>query len=202
MDDRRPKHGRSTAGTRVKRGRRLASVHDCQQPGDLMSDLIAVAYNDLPTAELARDRLARLQREHVIELSDLAVVERKDDGKIKLHQARNMTAGGALGGAAWGGLIGLLFFMPLLGMAIGGATGAAVGAATDVGVDDDFMRDLGRHLVPGAAAVFVLVDKRNPDKVVPELAPLGGQLIRTSLSNEEEQHLRDAVKAARAPQPA
>ncbi|GAA2157192.1 DUF1269 domain-containing protein [Actinomadura napierensis] len=166
-----------------------------------MSDLIAVAYDDLPRAERARDKIIQLHRDHTIELADVVVVERRQNGKIKLHQARSMTAGGALGGAAWGGLIGLVFFMPLLGMAIGGATGAAMGAAADAGIDDDFMRDLGEHLAPGAAAVFVLVDKRNPDKVVPEMAPLGGRIIRTSLTDEQEQHLRDAVKAARTPQP-
>ncbi|MFI0405782.1 DUF1269 domain-containing protein [Actinomadura sp. 3N508] len=167
-----------------------------------MSDLLAVAYDDLATAEQARDKLVQLQKEHVIELADVVVVERKQNGKIKLHQARNLTAGGAVGGAAWGGLIGLIFFMPLLGMAVGGATGAAMGAASDAGIDDEFMRNLGDHLTPGAAAVFVLVDKRNPDKVIPEMAPLGGELIQTSLSTEEEKHLREAIKAAHAPQPA
>lgn len=73
---------------------------------------------------------------------------------------------------------------------------------SDTGIDDHFMRDLGEQLAPGGAAVFVLVDKRNPDKVIPEMAPLGGRIIRTSLSTEDERHLRDAVKAARAPQPA
>ncbi|MFI0366936.1 DUF1269 domain-containing protein [Actinomadura sp. 1N219] len=167
-----------------------------------MSDLIAVAYDDLATAEQARDKLVQLQKEHVLELADVVVVERKQNGKIKLHQARNLAAGGALGGAAWGGLIGLIFFMPLLGMAVGGATGAAMGAASDAGIDDAFMRDLGDHLTPGGAALFVLVDKRNPDKAIPELAPLGGKIIQTSLSSDEEDHLRAAVKAARAPQPA
>ncbi|WP_067477458.1 DUF1269 domain-containing protein [Actinomadura hibisca] len=163
-----------------------------------MSDLIAIAYDDLATAQQARDKLVQLQKEHVIELEDVVVVERKDDGKIKLHQANSLVAGGALGGAAWGGLIGLIFFMPLLGMAIGGATGAAVGAATDTGVDDDFMRRLGEGLRPGAAAVFVLVDKRNPDKVVPEMAQFGGQIIQTSLSTEDEQGLREAVETSRS----
>ncbi|TDC84613.1 DUF1269 domain-containing protein [Actinomadura sp. 7K507] len=167
-----------------------------------MSDLIAIAYDDLGSAEQARAKLAQLQKEHVIELADMVIVEHREKGKIKLHQARNLTAAGALGGAAWGGLIGLLFLNPLLGMALGGATGAAVGSSTDVGVDDEFMRDLGRHLLPGTAALFLLVDKRNPDKVIPEMAPLGGQLIRTSLTDEDEQHLREAIKAARTHQPA
>ncbi|WP_018653895.1 DUF1269 domain-containing protein [Actinomadura flavalba] len=162
-----------------------------------MSDLIAVAYPDLATAEQARDKLADLQRRHLIKLEDLVVVERRQDGNIKLHQSTKLVAGGALGGAAWGGLIGLIFLNPLLGMAIGGATGAAVGAATDLGVNDDFMRDLGQGLSPGASAVFVLVDSFTPDKVVPELAPLGGQLISTSLSDSAEERLREAVAAAR-----
>lgn len=163
-----------------------------------MSDLIAVAYPDVPTAEQARAKMAELHKQHVIELADLAVVERGQDGKIKLHQSRNLVAGGALGGALWGGLIGLIFFMPLLGMAVGGATGAALGASGDGGVDDDFMRELGRNLPPGGAAVFALVDKRNPDKAVPELAPLGGRLIKTSLTDEEENRLREAAERARA----
>jgi uncharacterized membrane protein len=168
-----------------------------------MSDLIAVAYPDLTTANSARDRLIELNREHTIELADLAVVEHRSDGKIKLHQTGGSnTATGALGGALWGGLIGLLFFVPLLGMAVGGATGAAIGAGTDTGVDDAFMRNLSQNLAPGSAAVFALVAKRNPDKVVPELAPLGGELIHTSLSDADEQALRDAVRAAQAAAPA
>ena len=52
------------------------------------------------------------------------IVERKDDGKIKLHQP-SLAGAGALGGAAWGGLIGLIFLVPFFGMAIGAASGAA-----------------------------------------------------------------------------
>ena len=54
-----------------------------------------------------------------------------------------------MGGALWGGLIGLIFFVPLFGMAIGAATGAAAGTLTDVGVDDNFMKDLGREAAAG-----------------------------------------------------
>jgi uncharacterized membrane protein len=36
------------------------------------------------------------------------------------------------------------------------------------------------------------------EKVVPQIAPFGGELIQTSLSEEDEQHLREAVRAAQA----
>jgi uncharacterized membrane protein len=163
-----------------------------------MSDLVAIAYDDVATAEQVRDELMRLQREQIIVLDDAVVVERKDDGKIKLHQARSTTGAGAAGGALWGGLIGLIFFMPFLGAAVGAASGAALGSAADVGVDDNFMRDLGQHLHPGAGALFLLIAKSTPDKVIPQVAKYGGEIIKTSLSADAEEHLRETARAARA----
>jgi uncharacterized membrane protein len=159
-----------------------------------MSNLVAVAFPDRATAEEVMATLGRLQKEHSIELEDAVVVTRDENGKVKLHQSRNLTATGAAGGALWGGLIGLIFFVPLLGMAIGAATGAATGALTDVGVDDNFMKDLGAKLQPGGAAVIVLVHRSTPDKVLPEIAPFGGDVIHTSLDNEAEARLRHILE--------
>lgn len=57
-----------------------------------MSDLIAVAYPDRATAETVRQRLAQLTLEHTLELEDAVVVDRDEDGKVKLHQAHNPVA--------------------------------------------------------------------------------------------------------------
>ena len=160
-----------------------------------MSNLIAVAFPDRATAEEVMGTLGRLQTEHAIELEDAVIVTRDDKGKVKLHQSRNLTASGAVGGALWGGLIGLIFFVPLFGMAIGAATGAATGALTDVGVDDKFMKELGEKLQPGGAAVIVLIRRSTPDKVLPEIAPFGGDVIHTSLDNEAEERLRHILEA-------
>ncbi|MEV6617233.1 DUF1269 domain-containing protein [Streptomyces sp. NPDC051051] len=98
-----------------------------------------------------------------------------------------------------GGVIGLLFLAPLLGAAVGAAAGAAGGSFTDTGSNDDFMRDLSRNPRPGAAALFVLAEHAAEDKVIPQIAPFGGQSVQTSLSKAEEEHLREAIRAARAP---
>jgi uncharacterized membrane protein len=123
-----------------------------------MSDLVAIAYQDLPTAQQVASNLGDAVKGHDIELDDLVIVERKDDGNVKLHQP-SLAGLGAASGALWGGLIGLIFFMPLFGMAIGAASGAAGGALSDTGVDDDFMKRLGEELQPGKAAMIVLVRK-------------------------------------------
>ncbi len=164
-----------------------------------MSDLIAVAYPDRETAERVRQRLAQLMIEHAIELEDAVIVDRDEKGKVKLHQAHRPTARGAAGGAMWGGLIGLLFLAPLLGMAVGAAAGGASGAFVDVGVNDEFMQDLGQKLTPGGAALIVLVRKVTPDKVLPEIQPYGGEVMQTSLDDESEARLRELLEGTAQP---
>jgi uncharacterized membrane protein len=159
-----------------------------------VSDLVAIAYPDLDTARQVTANAAEAQKQHLLELEDLVIVERRDDGKVKLHQP-SLAGAGAAGGALWGGLIGLIFLVPLFGMAIGAATGAAVGALSDTGVDDQFMKDLGEKLQPGGAAVIALVSKATPDKLLAEIK-IPGEVIQTSLSDESEQALRDALAAA------
>jgi uncharacterized membrane protein len=160
-----------------------------------MSDLIAVAYPDRATAEQVRDELARLTREHVIEIEDAVVVTREPGGKVKLHQP-SLAGIGAAGGALWGGLIGLIFLVPLFGMAIGAASGAIAGALSDTGVDDDFMKRLGSELDEGKAALILLVRDVTADKVLPEIK-IPGTVIQTSLSNEDEAALQAALDAAK-----
>jgi uncharacterized membrane protein len=163
-----------------------------------MSTLIAVAYDDVATAQTVRDHLLDLQTRRLITLEDAVVVERRADGKVKLHQARSAAGAGAIGGALWGGMIGLLFLMPFLGAAVGAATGAAVGSAADNGADEQFMRQIGEELTPGKAALFVLVVSSTPERVLPEIAPYGGHIITTNLSKEAEADLREAAQAAAA----
>src|SRR4051795_5582542 len=162
--------------------------------GASMSTLVAIAYPDQSTAEEVLGTLGRLQTEHAIKLDDAVVVTREQDGKVKLHQSNKLVAGGAAGGALWGGLIGLIFLVPMIGMAVGAATGAAAGALTDVGVDDRFLKDLGAKLQPGGAAVIVLVHSSTPDKVLPEIANFGGEVIQTSLDTEAETRLRHILE--------
>jgi uncharacterized membrane protein len=159
-----------------------------------MSNLVAIAYDDLDTAQQVVSNISRAQAAHEIELDDLVVVERRGDGKIKLHQP-SMAGAGAAGGALWGGLIGLIFLMPLLGMAIGAASGAAAGALTDAGVDDKFMKELGEQMTPGSAAVIALVRRVTMDKVLDSIQ-IPGRIIQTSLDNEAEARLEEALAAA------
>ena len=139
-----------------------------------------------------RAELVQATKEHLVRLEDAVVVEHRDDGKIKLHQAMSATGAGAAGGALWGGLIGLLFLAPLFGMAIGAATGAVAGKMTDVGVNDDFVKQLGAKLPPGGAALIALGRSDAPEKVLERLSRTAARSSRPR-SDEDEARLRAAL---------
>jgi uncharacterized membrane protein len=160
-----------------------------------MPEMMAIVYPDKETAFRVRERLVELQSEYLIELADAVVVTKDAEDKIELHQAVNLTAAGALSGGFWGSLIGLLFLNPLLGLAVGATAGALSGRFSDYGIPDNQMRDLAQSFRPGTAALFVLVRKFTADKVTTEMAKFGGTVLRTSLSQDEEKKLREALQA-------
>ncbi len=160
-----------------------------------MAQLVVFAFKDETGAGQMRDALVGLQKQHLVSLADAAVVIRKPDGKVKVKQAVSLVGAGALGGAFWGMLIGLLFWAPWLGMAIGAAAGALGGALSDVGVDDQFIKEVGGTIEPGQSALFLLVQEWTEDKVMDELARFDAKVLQTSLSKEDEAKLRAAFGA-------
>ena len=162
-----------------------------------MSTLVVVGYDDMFKAEEVRLKLMKMQKDYLIDLADAVVAVKDQEGKVKLHQAVNMTAAGAVSGGFWGTLIGLIFLNPLIGLAVGATTGAVSGALTDLGIDDKFMKDLAATLKPGSSALFVLVQKATPDKVLDELSGTGGTILKSSLSHDDEAKLQTALNAAK-----
>ena len=157
-----------------------------------MSDLIVVAFPDEQLAFELRAELAKLQKSYLIELEDIVVTTKDEQGKVKLHQAVNLTSAGAVGGGFWGMLIGMLFLNPLLGAAVGAGAGALSGRLTDIGINDKFMKELAENFKPGCAAVFILVRKVTPDKVLEGLSAFKGKgkVLQTSLNKDREDTLR------------
>jgi uncharacterized membrane protein len=166
-----------------------------------MSDLIVVGFPQPDEADKVLLKLAQLKKDYLIDLEDAVVVVRDESGKVHLKQSLNLAAVGAVSGLAsggfWGALVGLLFLNPLAGFAIGGAIGAGTGALSgslsDYGIDDDFIKSLGETIPVNSSALFVLVRKAQPDKVLAELSGIQGKVLRTSLSNEQEARLQAAL---------
>lgn len=158
-----------------------------------MATLTVWKFGSAGGAESALGLLERLQKQELIQIDDAAYVFWPDGRKKpKTQQLHSMAGAGALGGSFWGLLFGLIFFVPLLGLAVGAAMGAMAGSLADVGIDDDFIRDVRDQVTPGTSALFVMSSNVVADKVLDEFKTTGASLVSTNLSADQEARLRQA----------
>ena len=167
-----------------------------------MSDLLVIEFKTEAEAEEVRQRLLGMQKEYLIELGDAVVAVKRPDGSVKLNQLVEPVKSGAVSGMFWGALIGLLFMMPLAGAAVGAASGALSGKFTDLGINNDFMKDVAQALQSGNAALFLLIRKMTTDKVLPALQGTGGRVLRSSFDETKEEALQEALAGMRQVQAA
>jgi uncharacterized membrane protein len=148
-------------------------------------------FDDAEGADRAVATLESLAKRQMINLEDAATVSwPSGTKKPKTRQLRSMTTAGALGGSFWGLLFGLIFFVPLLGLAVGAAMGALGGSMSDVGIDDDFIKQVRDRVTPGTSALFVMTSGAVKDKVHEAFAGQKPELIATNLSQDQEDALR------------
>ena len=152
-----------------------------------------------PTADGAKQMegiLLDLQKQHVIEVHDAAIVTwPQGKKKPKTEQLHSLTGQLALMGAFWGMLFGLIFFIPFFGLAVGAAMGALSGKFSDYGIDDNFIKQTREKVTEGTSALFLLTTGAVQDKVVAAMKGQTFEIISTNLPKEKEDELRAAFGA-------
>jgi uncharacterized membrane protein len=160
-----------------------------------MSEMIVLGFKTEAEADNFGLKLAQMQKDLIIELQDAAEVVRDPDGKPHVKHGGSLVGAGALGGAFWGMLFGLLFFVPFLGLAIGAGMGALFGKLGKTGIDKQVLEQMGDAVPPGEAGWFLLVGKITEDKFLAGIEGTTAKVVRTSLSEEQEQDLKHAFGA-------
>lgn len=160
-----------------------------------MSELIIIGYDDHDTAQNAYEEVQRLQGDFIVDLTGLAVVTVDADGKQHVDTPGRIVGASAASGALWGALFGLLFLIPGMGLLLGGAMGALLGKLNKSGIDEAFRGRVDTMLQPGKAAVVIMAAKITEDKFAAAMAPHGGEILKTSLSSEDEEELASELRA-------
>ena len=143
-----------------------------------------------------KSTLLELQKQHLIEVQDAAIVTWPQGKKQpKTQQLHSLTGAGALMGAFWGMLFGLIFFVPFFGLAVGAAMGALMGKFNDYGIDDNFIRQTRAKVTEGTSALFLLTSGAVEDKVVEAMKGQTFEILSTNLPKDKEDALRAAFGA-------
>jgi uncharacterized membrane protein len=147
------------------------------------SHLWAVGYDDMDGAGRVKDEIVALGwHEHYLILSDVAVVVRHPDGSFTLNREPFPTTANIVGSATVGFIAGLVVGAPLSGAAVGALIGSAgTLVASQVGIGDDFVREVQGMMRPGTSALFVLDDAGDMDVILHKMRGLGGTVLKTNV---------------------
>jgi uncharacterized membrane protein len=167
-----------------------------------MSELIVIGY---PTEELAKDVLDRAEaaeHDHLVDLDQVAIAVMDTKGRLHLTTVDHVAERKIFGNVFWGVLIGMLLVIPLSGVILGGAAvlggaiGGIVGLVDQLGIRNDFKKQLANLIQPGTSALFLVVEESSADNAVLVLSHSGGTVLRTTLDKDAEEKLREALVAA------
>ncbi|MFW5709561.1 MAG: DUF1269 domain-containing protein [Chloroflexota bacterium] len=161
-----------------------------------MSQLIVFTYNNQEKAGQVLEAVAELNKQHLIQVQDAAVIVKDANGKVKVQQTLEamVKSSNVASGGFWGLLIGLIFGGPIFLALLGMGLSALFGRKLDVGIDNQFIKNVGNDMKPGDSALFLLTEEITVDKVADALREHGGTLYHTSLSKEAEETLAKALE--------
>ena len=159
-----------------------------------MSYIIAITFPEPHEAERVRQSLSEVEHEGRLSLDDSAVVVKDAHGRIHVHNEvdRGIKVG-ALGGGVLGLLIGFIFGGPIGSMLVGIFGGALMGSLAQMGVDKGFMKDVEEGMPPESSALFFILRDDEPDAAIAALEPYQGTVYHTSLTEDDEEALRQAL---------
>jgi uncharacterized membrane protein len=159
-----------------------------------MSDLVVITFDNPDEALKVRESLRKMENEGYLSLNDSAIVVKEADGKVHLKNEMDRgTKVGAVGGSMIGLLIGSIMF-PIAGLVLGALGGGLVGHLVDKGVDQKFVKDVTEKMTPGSSAIFFIIRGDDPGPAIATLRQYKGEIYQTTLPEEAEEALRDALK--------
>jgi uncharacterized membrane protein len=158
-----------------------------------MATLVAIGYEDEGMAAEAAEEVKRLSHDLIIEPDAVAVISRDGRGEYHVTTSHHAVGVGASWGMFWGLLFGLLFFVPVFGMAVGAGLGALMGKVEQAGIDKQFQEQVREMVKPGTSALFLIVERVTPDKATAALSKYGGTVLKSSLSQQDEAKLQQAL---------
>lgn len=157
------------------------------------NQIVVLGYEGQLSAEAMLKDFSSMQEDGIIELDDAVVASRGSGKQIEIRQLHSETAKFAVRGGGVGVLAGLLLGGPVVGLAAGATVGAIAARLKDNGIDDGFIKSVSDGLRPKTSALFLLGAASDPDRFLERLRPLKATVLSTTLSEEQEVRIREAL---------
>jgi uncharacterized membrane protein len=145
-------------------------------------------------AKEAYRELEDLAKKELVQIESATIVVKNEEGRVKLRRTSEWTAGkGGRRGAFWGLVVGLILGGPVAGLLAGLGLGAILGGRKAGGIDRDFMKTLAKRLVPGNAALFMLIPA-DGEPTIKQLEAYNAPLYTTPFTDDVQQAVDKATE--------
>jgi uncharacterized membrane protein len=164
-------------------------------------NLWAIGYDDMKRADQVRDEITGLgwdsgKAGKYLILLDTAVVVRHPDGSFTVDRQPFPGAANILACTAVGFLTGLVVAAPLTGATVGALVGGLGTAASfQVGIGEEFIREVEALMKPGTSALFVLDHEGDLEAILYTIRGLGGTVVKTNVDVERARLIQSTLAA-------
>ena len=155
-----------------------------------MSELIVFVFKNETGAKELETGLVAAQADQELRVNDAALVVRLEDGRPVLNHAVDLVGRGSLGGIFWGFILALVFWTKWWGLSVGGALG-------DLGLDDEFVKEVGESVAKGHSALLMLVEDGMVESALNKAGEYNPKVMRTTFSEEDEKVLQTIFQVSR-----
>lgn len=178
-----------------------------------VSELIVLVFTDRYRASEVLNALRRRDWEWVASLNEAVVVALDEDGRAKVQLSVDLTTHEEVVWARlWGSFIKATLFLPAADVIVeaAGLVSAPEEAAKPAHINqaaspdpgwwrerlrlsDDFIRDVGATMVPGASAIFMRLRAHDRLDVLRQLRNYGGTVLRAALDPEQDREMQTVL---------
>jgi len=161
--------------------------------------MLVVVFDNESTAYEGIKVLQQLDGEGSISVYGHALMVKNPDGTTTVRQSDDRGPLGTLVGTLLGSLIGLLGGPT--GFAMGAAVGFVGGATADLNksrIDDDFIVDVAKALVPNRAAVVAEIEEDSTTALDARMEAIGGIIFRWAVSEIKHAIHEENIAAVKA----
>jgi uncharacterized membrane protein len=155
-----------------------------------MSQLLVFIYQNETGAKELEAQLIEAQADQNYRINDAALIRRREDGRPVLSHAADLVGRGSMGGIFWGFIFALIFWAKWWGLSVGGAMG-------DLGLDDEFVKEVGEGVDKGHSAFLALVEDDGVDAVLKAGESSNAITMHTTFSEDDEKALQEIFLASR-----
>jgi uncharacterized membrane protein len=171
------------------------------QPDRSTTTLTVWHYSSAMGASAGEVRLRDLEARGALTVIDaITVLWMPGAPEPRVGRFRSRTGAAARRGAVLGAVAGTLVLAPAAGAAAGAGLGALAGRLRHTGIEEPFLEEIERRLIPGSSALLILSEKPHLSEIRPFLERGRSRgdvtLMYAELADDAPQTLRELLETA------